>query len=61
LALGLHPRERKSSATRHLGDLPVGVAAKAPRALLVCASAQGRADRALGSLPPGWHPCPPAQ
>jgi len=61
MVLGLHPRERKSSVTRRLGGLLVGVAAKAPCALLVCPSAQGRADRGLGGLPPGWRTCPPAQ
>ena len=48
MALGLHPRERKSSATRRLGGLLVGVAAKAPRAVLVCLSVQGRADQTPG-------------
>jgi len=33
-----------------LGGLPVGVAVKVPRALLVCPSAQGRADKARGGV-----------
>jgi len=48
VALGLHPRKRKSSATRHLDGLFVGVATKAPCALLVCPSVQGWADQAPG-------------
>jgi len=46
VALGLHPRERKSSVTRRLGGLLVGVAAKVPRAVLIYLSVQGRAGRA---------------
>jgi len=48
VALGLHPRERKSSTTRHLGGLLVGVAAKTPHVVLVCLSVQGRANQAPG-------------
>jgi len=61
VALGLHPRERKSSATRRLGDLPVGVAAKAPRAFLVCLSVQGWANQAPGGDAPSALVCPQPQ
>jgi len=58
VTLGLHPRERKASATRRLNSLLVGVAAKAPLALLVYPSAQGRADQRLGGDSPGALVCP---
>jgi hypothetical protein len=56
MTLGLHPRERKASATRRLG-----MAAKAPRALLVCPSAQDQVDQGLGGDALGALVCPQPQ
>jgi len=53
VTLGLHPRERKVSATRRLD-----MAAKAPRALLVCPTAQDQADQGLGGDALGALVCP---
>ena len=56
VTLGLHPRERKASATRRLG-----VATKFPRALLVCPSAQYQADQGLSGDALGALVCPQSQ
>ena len=56
MTLELHPREKKASATRHLG-----VATKAPRVLLVCPSAQYQADQGLGGDALGALVCPQPQ
>jgi len=61
VALGLHPRERKLSVMRRLGGLLVGMAAKAPYALLVCPSAQGWANQVPGGDAPITLVCPQPQ
>jgi len=60
MTLGLHLREKKASATRRLGSLLVGVAAKAPLALLLYPSTQGQADQRPGgdALAPWSAPSP---